>query len=104
MSYRKISEFLEEEHGYSVSFKSVERILKDIDWMKKWFAFADTNAEALKRTMPILGYEWPRLGKVDGTVATFEVKGLAKDGSVLELDRRYNGTSSARATRSPAEK
>ena len=35
MSYRKISEFLKEEHGYSVSFKSVERILKDIDWMKK---------------------------------------------------------------------
>ena len=35
MSYRMISEFLKEEHGYSVSFKSVERILKDIDWMKK---------------------------------------------------------------------
>ena len=35
MSYRKISEFLKEEHGYTVSFKSVERILKDIDWMKK---------------------------------------------------------------------
>jgi hypothetical protein len=35
MSYRKISELLKEEHGYSVSFKSVERILKDIDWMKK---------------------------------------------------------------------
>ena len=35
MSYRKISEFLKEEHGYSVSFKSVERILKDINWMKK---------------------------------------------------------------------
>ena len=48
----------------------------DIDWMKKWFAFADTNAEALKRTMPILGYEWPRLGKVDGTVATFQNNGF----------------------------
>ena len=35
MSYRKISEFLKEEHGYSVSFKSVERILKDMNWMKK---------------------------------------------------------------------
>jgi hypothetical protein len=35
MSYRKISKFLKEEHGYSVSFKSVERILKNIEWMKK---------------------------------------------------------------------
>ena len=34
-SLRKISSFLKEEHGYSVSFKSVGNILKDIEWMKK---------------------------------------------------------------------
>jgi DNA invertase Pin-like site-specific DNA recombinase len=34
-SLRKISSFLKEEHGYSVSFKSVGNILKDIQWMKK---------------------------------------------------------------------
>ena len=35
LSYRKISEFLKEEHGYSISFKSVGNILRDIDWMRK---------------------------------------------------------------------
>ena len=35
LSYRKISRFLKEEHGYSISFKSVGNILKDIEWMRK---------------------------------------------------------------------
>jgi len=35
LSLRKISTLLKEEHGYSVSFKSVGNILEDIDWMKK---------------------------------------------------------------------
>ena len=35
LSLRKISTLLKEEHGYSISFKSVGNILKDIDWMKK---------------------------------------------------------------------
>ena len=35
LSYRKISEFLKEEHGYSISFKSVGNILRDIEWMRK---------------------------------------------------------------------
>ena len=34
-SHRKISSFLKEEHGYSVSHITVGKILKDIDWMKK---------------------------------------------------------------------
>ena len=32
---RKISTLLKEEHGYSISFKSVGNILEDISWMKK---------------------------------------------------------------------
>ncbi len=35
LSLRKISTLLKEEHGYSISFKSVGNILEDIDWMKK---------------------------------------------------------------------
>ena len=35
LSLRKISTLLKEEHGYSISFKSVGNILKDIEWMKK---------------------------------------------------------------------
>ena len=35
LSLRKISSFLKEELGYSVSFKSVGNILNDIEWMKK---------------------------------------------------------------------
>ena len=35
LSLRKISTLLKEEHGYSVSFKSVGNILEDIEWMKK---------------------------------------------------------------------
>ena len=35
LSLRKISLFLKEELGYSVSFKSVGRILEDIEWMRK---------------------------------------------------------------------
>ena len=35
LSLRKISTLLKEEHGYSVSFKSVGNILEDISWMKK---------------------------------------------------------------------
>ena len=35
LSLRKISLFLKEELGYSVSFKSVGNILEDIEWMKK---------------------------------------------------------------------
>ncbi len=35
LSLRKISTLVKEEHGYSISFKSVGNILKDIDWMKK---------------------------------------------------------------------
>ena len=35
LSYRKISEFLKDEHGYSISFKSVGNILRDIEWMRK---------------------------------------------------------------------
>ena len=34
-SLRKISSYLKDELGYSISFHSVGRILKDIDWMKK---------------------------------------------------------------------
>ena len=35
LSLRKISSFLKEELGYSVSFKSVGNILNDIEWMRK---------------------------------------------------------------------
>ena len=35
LSLRKISTLLKEEHGYSISFKSVGNILEDISWMKK---------------------------------------------------------------------
>lgn len=35
LSLRKISTLLKEEHGYSISFKSVGNILEDIVWMKK---------------------------------------------------------------------
>jgi DNA invertase Pin-like site-specific DNA recombinase len=35
LSLRKISTLLKEENGYSISFKSVGNILKDIEWMKK---------------------------------------------------------------------
>jgi hypothetical protein len=35
LSWMKISEFLKEEHGYSISDMTVGRILKDIEWMKK---------------------------------------------------------------------
>jgi len=35
LSLRKISSYLKDELGYSISFHSVGRILKDIDWMKK---------------------------------------------------------------------
>jgi len=35
LSLRKISTLLKEEHGYSISFKSVGNILEDIEWMKK---------------------------------------------------------------------
>jgi len=35
LSLRKISLFLKEELGYSVSFKSVGNILNDIEWMRK---------------------------------------------------------------------
>jgi len=48
----------------------------DITWMRKWFDFVDTHADAIKKTMPLLGYEWPRLGHVDGTVATYENAGF----------------------------
>ena len=35
LSLRKISTLLKEEHGYSISFKSVGNILEDISWMRK---------------------------------------------------------------------
>ena len=35
LSLRKISTYLKDELGYTVSSSSVGRILKDIDWMKK---------------------------------------------------------------------
>jgi DNA invertase Pin-like site-specific DNA recombinase len=35
LSLRKISSYLKDELGYSISFHSVGRILKDISWMKK---------------------------------------------------------------------
>ena len=35
LSLRKISTLLKEEHGYSISFKSVGNIIEDISWMKK---------------------------------------------------------------------
>ena len=35
LSWMKISDFLKEEHGYSISDMTVGRILKDIEWMKK---------------------------------------------------------------------
>ena len=35
LSYRKIPEYLKEEHGYSIHFTSIGNILKDIEWMKK---------------------------------------------------------------------
>ena len=35
LSWMKISEFLKEEHGYSISDMAVGRILKDTEWMKK---------------------------------------------------------------------
>jgi len=41
----------------------------DIAWMRTWFDWADTNGDALRRTRPLLGYEYPRLGMVDGTAA-----------------------------------
>jgi hypothetical protein len=42
---------------------------EDIAWIRKWFDWADAQGERLRRTMPLLGYERPRLGRVDGTVA-----------------------------------
>ena len=35
LSYRKISEYLKEEHGYSIHYSSIGNILKDIELMKK---------------------------------------------------------------------
>ena len=35
LTYRKISEYLKEEYGYSVHYSSIGNILKDIEWMKK---------------------------------------------------------------------
>ena len=35
LTYRKISDHLKEEYGYSVHFSSIGNILKDIEWMKK---------------------------------------------------------------------
>ena len=35
LSWKKISRFLKEEHGYSISDMTVGRILKDIEWMRK---------------------------------------------------------------------
>jgi len=45
-------------------------------WIKKWFDWADTHGETLKNTMPLQGFEWPRLGRVDGTVATAGEEGF----------------------------
>jgi len=49
---------------------------EDIDWIRKWFDWADENGDALRRTMPLMGYEFPRLGFVDGTVAVNEDAGF----------------------------
>merc|ERR1712070_907185 len=49
---------------------------EDIDWIRKWFDWADENGDALRRTMPLIGYEFPRLGFVDGTVAMHEDAGF----------------------------
>merc|ERR1712070_138373 len=49
---------------------------EDIDWIRKWFDWADENGDALRRTMPLIGYEFPRLGFVDGTVAVQEDAGF----------------------------
>ena len=35
LTYRKISDHLKEEYGYSVHFSPIGNILKDIEWMKK---------------------------------------------------------------------
>lgn len=35
LTLMKISTFLKEEHGYSVSYRTVSRILNDISWMNK---------------------------------------------------------------------
>ena len=37
---------------------------EDIAWIRKWFAWADQEGSALRRTIPLLGYEYPRLGQV----------------------------------------
>ena len=50
LSLRKISTLLKEEHGYSISFKSVGNILKDIEWMKKEKRRMNRN----KKSSPIL--------------------------------------------------
>jgi len=68
---------------------------EDIAWIRKWFAWADQEGSALRRTIPLLGYEYPRLGQVDGTAAVSNNSGFlflfnpAPDGAsaVLHLDQ-----------------
>ena len=50
LSLRKISTLLKEEHGYSISFKSVGNILEDIEWMKK----EKRRMNRKKKSSPIL--------------------------------------------------
>merc|ERR1712137_115053 len=49
---------------------------EDISWIRKWFDWADDNGGALRRTMPLLGHERPRLGQVDGSVAVVNDEGF----------------------------
>jgi len=49
---------------------------EDIQWMRKWFDWADVHSAELRRTMPLLGYEFPCLGRADGTVAVTNEAGF----------------------------